>query len=166
MKSQANHHICVTATHMNNVTKRGVFYMWEHVNEEGCLFGFCRNCYHKMFFVVNLANHVCSHFLLSECTAGLGVNLLLTKVDLWEWCCTRGGFSLSSMRFGTFFHPRWSLGGHVLNLLKDARGGEALYVVKPEGYLNDLSNRVCMRYLAVCVSGYSFRVVQVLNESY
>lgn len=37
------------------------------------------------------------------------------------------------------------LGGHVLNLLKDARGGgEALGVVKPVGYVNDLSNRVFM----------------------
>lgn len=134
---------------------------------EGCLFGFCLNCDHKFFFFGGKLSKSCPQpFLLSECTAELGVNLLLTKVDLWEWCCTRRGFSLSSMRFGTFFHPRWSLGGHVLNLLKDARGGEALYVVKPEGYLNDLSNRVCMKCLAACVSGCSFRVVQVLCKSY
>lgn len=33
---------------------------------------------------------------------------------------------------------------HVLNLLKEARGGEALYVVKPERDPDDLSNRVCV----------------------
>ena len=115
------------------------------------------------FFIFWVVNHVCSP-LLSECTAGLFVNLLLTKVDLWEWCCTRRGFSLSSTRFSTFLFPRRSLGGHVLHLLKDARGGEALYVEKPEGYLNDLSNRVCMWWLAACDSDCRFWVVWVLKE--
>lgn len=114
----------------------------------------------QLFFLVgNLANHVCSPFLLSECTAGLFVNLLLTEVDLWEWCCTRRGFSLSSMRFSTFFCPRRSLGGHVLHLLKDTRGGEALYVVKPDGYLNHLSNHVCMWWLVARVSDCRFKFV-------
>lgn len=59
----------------------------------------------------------------------------LTKVDEWEWCCTRRGFSLSSARFSTFLCPRWSPGGRVL---KDAAGGEGLYVVKTEGEMSDL----------------------------
>lgn len=74
------------------------------------------------------------------------------KVDMWEWCSTRRGFSLSSVRFSTFFCPCWSLGGHVLNLQKDVRGGEGHYVVKTEEELSDLTNYVCIWWLAACVT--------------
>lgn len=134
-----SHRLIITATYTNNGTTRCVLCMWEHVAGDGCLFGLCHssflnrklNCIvsakfeAQMLFYFLVVNHLCSP-LLSECIAGLLVNLLLTKVDLWEWCCTRRGFSLSSTRFSTFFFPHRSLGGHVLNLLKDARGGEAL----------------------------------------
>lgn len=60
----------------------------------------------RFFHQRKSADHVCGHYALSECTAGLFMNLFLTKLDLWEWCCTRRGFSLFSMRFSTFFRPR------------------------------------------------------------
>lgn len=48
--------------------------------------------------------------------------LLLTKVDLWEWCCTSRGFSLSSTRFSTFFCPRWSPGGTCTEFAERCKG--------------------------------------------
>lgn len=59
------------------------------------------------------------------------VNLLLTEADLWEWYCTRKGFSLSSVK------SIKALRGHVLNLLKD--------VEKPERFV-----KLCLR---VVISG-------------
>lgn len=60
-----------------------------------------------------------------------------TKADVWERCCKRRGFSLSSSRFSTFLSPRWSLGGRVLNALRDAAGGEGSDVVETEAALSD-----------------------------
>lgn len=101
---------------------RCVSYVCEHVVGEGCMFGFCLYCYSKTVSAAKLAHHVGSPFLVLALQCSLWIYyLLLTKVDMWEWCCTRKGFSLSSTRFSTFFCPCWSLGGHVQNLLKDAR---------------------------------------------
>lgn len=66
------------------------------------------------------------------------VNLLLTEADLWEWYCTRKGFSLSSVK------AIKALRGHVLNLLKDARGN-LFNVEKPERFV-----KLCLR---VVISG-------------
>lgn len=171
-----SHRLIITATYTNNGTRRCVLHV-RACRGGGVLVGFCQSSFpnrkldcivsakfeaQKLFPLVGGKSYL--YPLLSECTAGLFVNLLLTKVDLWEWCCTRRGFSLSSTRFSTFLFPCRSPGRHVLNLLKDARGGEALYVLKPEGYLNDLWNHVCMWLLAARDCDCRFWVVWVLKE--
>lgn len=64
---------------------------------------------------------------------------------MWDWWSTRRGFSLSSARFSTFFCPCGRPGGTCPQFAeRDVKGGEGRCVVKTEGELSDLTNRVCV----------------------